>query len=475
MSSMNTNNIIRISIAMGLVMVGLLVIQMLWVRNALSIKEEAFSFDIQRSFTQVMMHISQQEELAGRNRMLKIMGDPLIPAGPQAQISGDKVRKTFKYGDATLVFELILPSQFSILPAFDNPLFDNPAHSYAFIDSVIKLELSQRNIFTPYHFNIYDQRTSKFLFRDKRIDESHYLQKAYAFDLGHTHKGQKLFLMVYFPKEKAFLLKEMGLMLFLSIIIVLSVIYLFTYSLGTIIKQMKLSDLKNDFVNNMTHEFKTPISTISLACQALRDPDMEKSEDLYEAYIGIIQDENQRLGGMAEKILQSAIIDKGELKLKIEWVNVHEVVNELLKSNELLIHQKGGSLNINLEALHFIVNADRLHLTNLLYNLLDNAIKYTFEKPKIHISTQNDGNCLLIMVKDNGIGISKTNQKRIFEKLYRVPTGNIHNVKGFGLGLSYVKAVVDKHKGSVEIESQLNKGTTFFVRIPIDLNKNTCK
>jgi two-component system phosphate regulon sensor histidine kinase PhoR len=281
--------------------------------------------------------------------------------------------------------------------------------------------------------------------------------------------------MVYFPKEKAYLLKEMGLMLFLSIVIILSVIYLFGYSITTIIRQSKLSDLKNDFVNNMTHEFKTPISTISLACQALNDDDIEKSPDLYESYISIIQDENQRLGGMAEKILQTAIIDKGELKLKNEWVNVHEVIHELVRSNEISIHQKGGQLILNLDAQYPVVNADRLHLTNLIYNLLDNANKYTFEKPQIKIRTSNDGDCMLITIEDNGIGISKANQKKIFDKLYRVPTGNVHNVKGFGLGLSYVKAVVEKHHGMISLESQLHKGTTFSVHLPIDYNKTTCK
>jgi two-component system phosphate regulon sensor histidine kinase PhoR len=173
--------------------------------------------------------------------------------------------------------------------------------------------------------------------------------------------------------------------------------------------------------------------------------------------------------------LQSAIIDKGELKLKNEWVNVHEVIQELVKSNEILIQQKNGVLKYYLEAQYFIINADRLHLTNLIYNLLDNANKYSFEKPQISIRTQNDGDCLLIIVQDNGIGISKANQKKIFDKLYRVPTGNVHNVKGFGLGLSYVKAVVDKHHGSIGLESQLHKGSSFFIRLPIDLTKTSCK
>jgi len=255
---------------------------------------------------------------------------------------------------------------------------------------------------------------------------------------------------------------------------VLSVIFLFWYSLTTIIRQAKLSDLKNDFINNMTHEFKTPISTISLACQALTDKDMIKTTELYDTYISIIAEENKRLGGMAEKILQTALIDKGQLKLNQEWVNVHEVIEDVVKNIEIQIAQKGGKLNIQLHAERFIIKADRLHLSNLIYNLLDNANKYTFDNPLIEVGTEKDGDCLKIYVKDNGIGISKANQKKIFDKLYRVPTGNVHNTKGFGLGLSYVKAIVDKHHGVISLESQLQKGTTFELRLPFDNERIHC-
>lgn len=460
---------------MGLVMIGLLVIQMLWVHNALSIKETAFSNDVQRVFTTVMQDVHHLEEISNKNRLRKMMGAPILPKGPNPIIKDSKLIKIFIYKSDTITYEERYPSQFSIIAAFDNPLFDNPEYAYSQIDSLVKEELHKNNIYANFKFNIFNQKGSYFLFDDPSINKDKYLEKAYAFPFISNVVDQQFYLMIVFPKEKAYLLKEMGLMLFMSIIIILSVIYLFTYSITTIIRQSKLSDLKNDFVNNMTHEFKTPISTISLACQALQDDDINKTPELYESYISIINDENQRLGGMAEKILQTAIIDKGELLLKNTWVNVHDVINELIRSNEMMLQQKGGELSLELDAQYFIINADQMHLTNLIYNLLDNANKYTLVKPKIVISTKNDGDCLMISVKDNGMGISKTNQKKIFDKLYRVPTGNVHNVKGFGLGLSYVKAVVDKHRGSVGLESQLQKGTTFYVRLPIDFLKTTCK
>jgi len=461
-------------VAMGLVMAGLLLMQMLWVRNALTIKETAFSNDIQRTFTKVMQRINRLEAYSAKNRLHKMMGAPLIPAGPKASIINGEIIKHFTYKGDSITFNLVFPSAFNVIPIFDNPIFDNPEFSYAQIDSIIQSELHHNNIYAHYRFNIFEQKGSYFLFHDPDINENKYLEKAYAFPFVSNNQSRHLYLMVYFPKERAYLLKEMSLMLFLSIIIILAVIYLFSYSITTIIKQSKLSDLKNDFINNMTHEFKTPISTISLACQALSDDDMEKSPELYESYISIIQDENQRLGSMAEKILQTAIIDKGKLKLNTTLLNVHELIQEVVHSNEMMIQQRGGKILTDLQARHFIVNADRLHLTNLLYNLIDNANKYTFENPEIVVSTKNDGDCLSISVKDNGIGISKANQKKIFDKLYRVPTGNVHNVKGFGLGLSYVKAVVEKHNGSIGLISQVGKGSDFYIKIPLDYTKTTC-
>jgi len=456
-------------------MISLLVMQMLWVHNALTIKETSFSHDVQRSFTKVMQRVSKLEAVANKNKLLRMMGTPILPQGPTPVIKKSKMTKTFVNKGDTIVFQMVYPSEFSIVTAFDNPIFDNPEYTYKKLDSIIETELKNNNIYTQFKYNVFNQRDGSFLYVDSKENTDKYLKRAYAFPFISNRVDQNLFLMVYFPKEKAYLLKEMGLMLFLSIIIILSVIYLFGYSITTIIRQSKLSALKNDFVNNMTHEFKTPISTISLACQALTDDDIEKSQDLYDAYISIIKDENERLGAMSEKILQTAIIDKGELKLKNEWLNIHDVINELVKSNEMKIHQRSGTLTLDLEAHYHVINADRVHVTNLIYNLIDNALKYSEEKPAIKISTKNDGDCLRISIKDNGIGISKANQKKIFDKLYRVPTGNVHNVKGFGLGLSYVKAVVDKHKGAIKVESQMNKGTTFFVFLPVDFLKNVCK
>lgn len=225
--------------------------------------------------------------------------------------------------------------------------------------------------------------------------------------------------------------------------------------------------MKSDLVNNMTHEFKTPISTIRLACEALRDDDVHKSDVLFGTYIDMIDEENKRLGVMAEQILQSAVLEKGEFLLKHEHLNLHDIIREVVASKQLAAKSKDGHIFTELKAEKEYVLGDKVHMTNVLLNLLDNAIKYTEDAPQIVVKTRNIPNGLELMVQDNGIGISKTNQKRIFEKLYRIPTGNVHNTKGFGLGLNYVKAVVEKHGGMIGLNSEPKKGSTFFIRLPL--------
>jgi two-component system phosphate regulon sensor histidine kinase PhoR len=255
-------------------------------------------------------------------------------------------------------------------------------------------------------------------------------------------------------------------MLLISIILIIAIVYSFTYTITTIFRQKKLSEMKNDFVNNMTHEFKTPISTISIACEALNDHEILKSPDIMASYIDIIQDENKRLAGMAEKILQTAVIEKGQLKMRREKIDLHEVISDVIRNIRIQVEIKDGLIIKDFRAGTSILEGDKVHLTNLVYNLLDNANKYTPRKPVIRISTENTTNGIQMTIEDNGIGISKNEQKKIFDKLYRVPTGNIHEVRGFGLGLSYVKAIIEEHHGKISVESDVNKGTRFKVFLP---------
>jgi len=226
--------------------------------------------------------------------------------------------------------------------------------------------------------------------------------------------------------------------------------------------------MKSDFVNNMTHEFKTPISTISLASEMLLKPQVYSSGEKTKRYANIIYDENLRLKNQVEQVLKIAVLDKGEVKIKRKMVDVHKILENIVKSFKLIMVERKGKIRTSFKATEHMLLADRLHFTNIINNLVDNANKYSPENPEILISTKNVKGGIMICVKDNGIGISSENQKHIFKKLYRVPTGNIHNVKGFGLGLYYVKTMVEAHGGTIDLVSTLDKGSQFDIYIPFN-------
>ncbi|MBA7558326.1 Sensor histidine kinase ResE [subsurface metagenome] len=276
---------------------------------------------------------------------------------------------------------------------------------------------------------------------------------------------------MYFPRQTSFLLRSLGFMGISSMILTIVIILSFFITIYIIFKQKKLSEIKNDFVSNMTHELKTPISTISLASQMLNDNSIpDKSKNLGNIS-RIISDESKRLGYQVEKVLQMAIFDRGRIKLKKKKTDINELVHQVVTSFALQVKNKNGLMTESYKAENANVEVDPVHFTNLISNLVDNAIKYSGDDPRVGIATYNKNGKLCIRVRDNGIGIKKEDQKRIFEKFYRVPTGNVHNVKGFGLGLSYVKKIVEEHQGSVSLRSEVNKGTEFELSIPLTISK----
>ena len=280
-----------------------------------------------------------------------------------------------------------------------------------------------------------------------------------------SHSG---YLSLYFPGKTNFLFRSLGFMGISSMILTIIIVLSFTITMYIIFRQKRLSEIKNDFVSNMTHELKTPISTISLASQMLNDKSIpDKSKNLHHIS-GIISDESRRLGYQVEKVLQMAIFDQGRIRLKKKKTDINELVHQVVTNFALLIENKNGRVKESYQAENSFIDVDPVHFTNLVSNLMDNAIKYSGDDPQVSIETFNKKGKLHIRVRDNGIGIRKEDQKRIFEKFYRVPTGNIHNVKGFGLGLSYVKKIVEEHNGSVSLKSEVNKGTEFEISIPIN-------
>ncbi len=339
--------------------------------------------------------------------------------------------------------------------------------SVGLIDTLLHQELANKRIHIDYEFGVFSPDRNKIVLEKTGKYHDELLFKGFPYPLfSGSGIATRDFFLIYFPQQSKYNLQSLWAMMLVSILLALAIVIAFSYSVVTIIRQRKLSELKNDFINNMTHEFKTPISTISLACQALSDKNIDRPKEMYRDYIEIIGDENHRLGEMAEKILQTAILEKGNLNLRAEAIDMHELITDAIHKIAIQIEIRDGVITKSLKAEHPLIKADKVHLSNVIYNLLDNANKYSPRKPQIMISTEDADNGIHISVHDKGMGISKANQKKVFEKLYRVPTGDVHNVKGFGLGLSYVKFIVEKHGGSISVESEPGKGSIFTMFLP---------
>ena len=279
------------------------------------------------------------------------------------------------------------------------------------------------------------------------------------------------YLVIYFPKRTGYLLNLTGLMVIPTFVLTGLLIAIFAYTIFIIFRQKKLSQIKNDFINNMTHELKTPISTISLASQMLQDGSISTTPKTIEHISNVINQESKRLSFQVEKVLQMAIFNEGRLKLKFRDIELNELVRGVIGSFEIRVNNKNGELISNLNATEDIIRGDEVHITNVVFNLLDNAVKYSNNVPEITVETESRKESVVLSVSDKGIGIAKEHQSQIFERFYRVPTGNVHNVKGFGLGLSYVKKIVDAHNGKIIVESAPNKGTKFSIYFPLAKNK----
>jgi two-component system, OmpR family, phosphate regulon sensor histidine kinase PhoR len=286
---------------------------------------------------------------------------------------------------------------------------------------------------------------------------------------------QPNYLYVYFPKRSGYLLRATGFTIIPTIILTALLIAIFAYSIMVIFRQKKLSMIKNDFINNMTHELKTPISTISLASQMLEDVSIINTPKTIEHISRVINEESKRLSFQVEKVLQMAVFNEGRLKLKFKEFDISGTIQNVCNNFELRVKNKNGILLSDLNTEGEKIKGDEVHITNVVFNLLDNAVKYSNGTPEITVATESKNDHVIISVRDNGIGIPKEHHTQIFDRFYRVPTGNVHNVKGFGLGLSYVKKIVDLHNGKIKVDSAVNKGTKFSILLPKIKNGNGTK
>lgn len=335
------------------------------------------------------------------------------------------------------------------------------------LENEIRNEIRQNGIELPFFYEIVD-KNNKPIYRQAQFEESEsnsvYTQALFPND----PPERSTWLKVHFPSKNTYIFQEIS---FLVPAVMFTFILLVTFIIMITItfRQKRLSEMKNDFMNNMTHELKTPVSTISLAAQMLKDGAIMKSPEVFKHISGVINDETERLSFQVEKVLQMSLFEKQKATLKFKELEMNDIVASVANTFQIKVEKFGGMIDIDLQAVDADVNADKMHITNVLFNLLDNAVKYRREDVPLElmIRTKNVGNKLQLWVEDNGLGIKKEDAKKIFERFYRVSTGNRHDVKGFGLGLAYVKKIVEDHGGTIKAESDIGKGTKFIITLPL--------
>lgn len=519
-----------IAILMGLSLIGLVSFQLYWINSSFKISKERFKQDVHEALNNVSAKLEQQEALftisnsfetsfdlneldslsfdtlklidRNANRNLYVKKDSMVPGGrsrlevsveqegfrldfeqqnqlkarsvdpssdndlaleiKQIQKKADSIKERSRLEKKSEMVTIILDELLTGKRKLTNRL--QPQQ----LDSLLRLELANNGIGIDYFYGVLDHQHDSLIYLGENSNAYDLMTSDLRVTLfPNDIIGNVNYLIVHFPNQQQYLIRKTWLSLAMAMVLILIVVLCFAYAIFTIIRQKKLSTVKNDFINNMTHEFKTPISTIALATEALQDQNVVQGSGVRERYLKIIENENQRLSHQVEKVLQIASLEKEDFELKIEPVDVHRTIERVLQNIAIQVEKKGGSITTDLQATDKLIPADEHHLTNIIYNLLDNANKYTTRPPMISITTTNDpGKGIWIRVIDNGIGMTKEVINRIFDKFYRKPTGNLHDVKGFGLGLSYVKTLVEAHGGIVDVKSSTGKGSIFEIFLP---------
>lgn len=469
---MSKQAIWSIIIIMTLSLIGVGVIQYFWIKRAVDLDEKNFNDKVTIALNNVKKRlVTDAEEAADKkyyaersilepkNMLADIIKDDLSS-------KSDQLSKRIK--------ELEFRSSF----LDPNQLLENI--NIAILDKYLRMELESKDIDLDYEYGIYSNKDKAYIIengnyaaiigdttKSSNVAAMNPLYKAeYKISLFADDMLDPGHLNLYFPGKKRFLWSNVIGILLSSIVFTGLILFCFSYTVYVIFHQKKVSEMKTDFINNMTHEFKTPIATISLASDSILSPSILENKDKVTRFINIIKQENKRMLSQVEKVLQMAQIEKENVDLKFNSINIHDLILDAVINAELKVLTKGGTIVTNLNAQKPVIEGDVTHISSIINNLLDNAEKYTPEKPEIVISTKDVSGGVEFSVTDNGIGMSKDALKNIFEKFYRVHTGNLHDVKGFGLGLSYVKAMVDAHHGKVNVKSEPGKGSTFTILLP---------
>ena len=500
----------------SLSLVGIIFIQGYWIKMAIDDKEEAFTYSIQQALNNVVKKIEQDEVdkyvaqiifLRENDSTLKLR-DPLLHDFIFIQNDKDN-RETFAYNHGVLDEDYELPittthpsnnnldtnflntekldnnsylvkayEKLSELPEIERLMIEESFKSIIRqqsiservslhqIQKLIEEKLRKRELNLHFEFAIYNKNVLSKI--HSKYFEPNETKEYRALLFGANSNDDSLYeLAVIFPQRERFVLSSIIEIASLSTVFMLIIIAVFIITLNQLITQRRISEIKTDFINNMTHEFKTPIATMNLVLDTLKSPMAINNPDKVMHYVKILKQENKRMLAQVENILQISRLEKGSLQLEREPLDVHELITSAISHVQVMINERGGVIHTHFLASNSDISANESHLTNIFVNVIENAIKYSPEAPEIDIYTENIKNRILIRVKDKGQGMSKQAAKYIFDKFYREHTGDLHNVKGHGLGLAYVKSIVEYHQGTVYVESEKGKGSTFFIKLPV--------
>ena len=433
-----------IIILISLSLLGIIFIQVSWIRTLALFREEQLKEKLSLIVDEVGQELEEQRSAPFRN--------PNQMPGMRWPSDGFDIYRQFSIASRFTLFEV----QEKLRKAFERKGLKQSSFEFAIASSNV--------------FEHYELKSNHFM--DMAADTVHNLRVLYPLIPAGGSLLESLapeeVLIVVVPDVKSYVFQSIGWMIAGAILFTLIIITAFFLTVSTLLRQKKMSEIKSDFINNMTHEFKTPLATISLAVDALKNEKLKEDHEKRAYFTNIIKDENKRMNKQVETILQAAQMDRQEVQLNTKVLHVHGVIQKALDNLSLQIQEKNGTVSLQLSANNDLMEADEMHLTNLVSNLLDNAVKYAGNELFIRITTRNPSrHSIRIAVEDKGIGMTKETVGRIFEKFYRAHTGNLHNVKGFGLGLSYVKTMVEAHRGKIKVESVPGKGSTFTIDFPL--------
>lgn len=490
-------------------LLGLIVVQYIWIDNAIKVKEAQFSQQVGKAMAEVVAELEKREtivnfmeevnyygSLNNYHRDVKVETNQYNQKHANANLMriSNEVARRFVPQDTAGVYLVESKTLSAIDPAnftkskiqlhymqkvTDKSIFvkniinrlitrERPIKERINPDSlnqIIKTHLRDNGLNMSFEYAITSANNSVIYHspkHNKKSNSERFTVQLFPSDVF----SAKSFIEIYFPRQANYMIKSIGILVLASIFLTAIIVVIFSISIFIIFKQKKISEIRNDFVSNMTHELKTPISTISLAAQMMSDKSIPTDRKNFEHLGKVVLDESKRLGSQVEKVLQMARFERGQIKFRIKDVAVNQVIGNIINNFRLQLDNRNGTIEFIPDEEVTEIKIDEVHFTNIIVNLLENAVKYCKIDPCIVVATHVYKEGVRITIKDNGIGISRDNQKRIFEQFYRIPTGNVHNVKGFGIGLSYVKTIVDSFKGTVSVESELNKGSKFIIILP---------